>query len=433
MSNNSMACPGGLGEIGRSQAAQAAACGLDPHPDMNPILLKPSGSVGSQLVLNGKPWKNIRGRDYDGHFDFLFNQVVEAYERLAGKYDYVVVEGAGSIAELNLQRSDLVNMNLARRIDAPVLLVADIDRGGVFGAVIGTLDVLDPPDRDHVRSFLVNKFRGDPSLFEDGVGILEERTRISCLGVFPYARDIHLDAEDGVSLEEPSSQRVPSVEGVAVVALPHISNFTDFALLGPVPVLRAVPKERFDTIILPGTKSTIEDLEWLRRTGLADWILAEHDRGTRIIGICGGFQMLGETIEDPGDVESSTNGRAVRGLGLLPAKTTIVPEKTTRPVSARTPLGISFPAYEIHMGRTTVRSDAQPFAILDDGTTDGIRWGRVFGTYLHGALEHAGIVRELLGVDVSDREAIGAERHYDRLAKWFEENADLEVFRREFV
>ncbi len=433
MSNNSMACPDGLGEIGRSQAAQAAACGLDPHPDMNPILLKPSGSVGSQLVLNGKPWRNIRGRDYDGHFDFLFHQAVSAYERLSEKHDYVVVEGAGSVAELNLQRSDLVNMNLARTIDAPVLLVADIDRGGVFASIVGTLEILDLPDRNRIRSFLVNRFRGDPSLFADGVGILEARTRVPCLGVFPYARDIHLDAEDGVSLQEPASGRVPAVEGVAVIALPHISNFTDFALLGPVPFLREVPQAHFDMIILPGTKSTIEDLEWLRATGLADWILAEHDRGGRIVGICGGFQMLGETIEDPGNVESSTNGRAVPGLGLLPAKTTIAFEKTTRAVGAETPLGTSFAAYEIHMGRTTIPAGAQPFAGLEDGTTDGVRWGRVIGTYLHGALEEPGVIRELLAVGVSDSETISAERHYDRLARWFEENADLEVFRGEFL
>jgi adenosylcobyric acid synthase len=432
MSNNSMACPGG-GEIGRSQAAQAAACGLEPHPDMNPILLKPSGSVGSQLVLNGRPWQNIRGRDYDGHYCFLFEQVVEAYERLASQYDYVVVEGAGSVAELNLKRSDLVNLTLAERIDAPVLLVADIDRGGVFGSVVGTLDVLEPPERARVRSFLVNRFRGDPSLFADGVRILESRTGLACLGVFPFAPEIHLDAEDGVSLEEPFSRDVPRVKGVAVIALPHISNFTDFALLGPVPFLRAVPNDSFDTIILPGTKSTIEDLAWLRASGLADWIVAEYRRGVRVVGVCGGFQMLGETIQDPGNLESTGDGNTVAGLGLLPVQTSIAAEKTTRPVVARTPSGAVFDAYEIHMGRTTIPSDAQPFAVLDDRTTDGIRLERIAGTYLHGALENADVARETLGVAIPDSERTTSEVQYDRLARWFAAHADLETFRREFL
>jgi adenosylcobyric acid synthase len=257
--------------------------------------------------------------------------------------------------------------------------------------------------------------------------------------VFPYDPEIHLDAEDGVSLEDrdsyagPSSSTATAVAEVAVIALPHISNFTDFALLGRVPFLRAVPDERFHTIIIPGTKSTIEDLRWLRSTGLAEWILAEHGRGARVVGVCGGFQMLGETVRDPDGVESTGNGDSVPGLGLLRVHTTMVGEKTTRPVEARTPSGLRFSAYEIHMGQTTRPADSRPFAFLDDGTTDGIRNERVLGTYLHGAFENPRVLEETLMVDLGEAGRATGRNHYDRLARWFAENANLEAFGREFM
>lgn len=430
MSNNSMACRSG-GEIGRSQASQAAACGIQPHRDMNPILLKPSGSVGSQLVLNGKPWRNVRGMDYDGHFDYLRERVLESYRRLAGDFEYIVVEGAGGISELNLKRSDLVNLGLASRIDAPVLLVADIDRGGVFASVVGTFGLLEPGETELVRSFLINRFRGNPRLFADGVRILEEKTGRPCLGVFPYAGDIHLDPEDGVSLDAvdgpPDSDRVG---GVAVVGLPHISNFTDFRLLGSVPYLRSVPRDmRFDTVFLPGTKSPIEDMVWLRSTGLADWILGLHGQGTRVIGVCGGFQMMGEEISDPEHLESQTS--SVAGLGILPVRTRIGREKTTRPVRATTPSGVDFEAYEIHLGRTEVETGAQPFAILENGAPDGVRRGNAVGTYLHGALENPDVLAELIQRPVA--RTTTAEMHYDRLAEWFASAVDLDAFERLYL
>ena len=229
MSNNSMVCADG-GEIGRAQVAQAEACGLSPATDMNPILLKPTGALGSQVVLNGRPWKNLKAGEYYEHFDFLLDHVLNAYARLAASYDYVVIEGAGSVTELNLKHRDLVNLGLARRLNAPSLLVADIDRGGVFASVIGTFHLLESEEAALMRSFLVNRFRGDVGLFQDGIRILEEKTKRSCLGVFPYAPDIYLDAEDSVSLEGPAVAGNSGVRA-AIVRLPHISNFTDFRLL----------------------------------------------------------------------------------------------------------------------------------------------------------------------------------------------------------
>ena len=369
MSNNSMVCADG-GEIGRAQVAQAEACGLSPTTDMNPILLKPTGALGSQVVLNGRPWKNLRASEYYEHFDFLLDHVLNAYGRLAADYDYVVIEGAGSVTELNLKHRDLVNLGLALRLNAPAMLVADIDRGGVFASVIGTFHLLEPEEAALMRSFLVNRFRGDISLFKDGVRILEEKAQRPCLGVFPYAADIYLDAEDSVSLE---GRAVPANSGVraAIVRLPHISNFTDFRLLPDAVYLSQPSNEEFDVIFLPGTKNTIDDMTWLRARGFEPWLLARVEQGTKLIGVCGGFQMLGQQIVDPDGVESSS--ASVRGLGLLPIETRLAHSKTTRSVKARTPSGIEFQAYEIHMGVTTGRELRDPFAIVEGGHADGIR------------------------------------------------------------
>jgi adenosylcobyric acid synthase len=429
MSNNSMVCPAG-GEIGRSQASQAAACGLEPHPDMNPILLKPSGEVGSQLVLHGRPWRNVRGSDYDGHFDYLFAEVQESYHRLSAQFEYIVVEGAGGVTELNLKRSDLANLRLARALDAPCVLVADIDRGGVFASVVGTFGLLETEEAERFRSFLVNRFRGDPRLFDDGVGILEERTRKPCLGVFPYAADIHLDAEDGVSLESGHLSEMAPVPGVAVILLPHVSNFTDFRLLGPVPFLSRPSQETFETIFLPGTKAPIQDMRWLRSSGLSDWLIEQHRGGCRIVGVCGGFQMMGDEISDPHRVESSEGMTA--GLGLLRACTWIARKKVTRRVAGRTPGGVRFEAYEIHMGQTRVETPAPGFATLDDGSFEGVRSGNAIGTYLHGAFENAAVLAEVLGKPVPSPPD-HADRHFDRMAEWFALNVDRETFDREYL
>jgi adenosylcobyric acid synthase len=432
MSNNSMVCPGG-GEIGRAQAAQAEACRIDPHPDMNPILLKPTGSFGSQVVLNGRPWRNLQAADYYEHYDYLLERVLGSYARLAAEYDYVVIEGAGSTSELNLKHRDLVNLGLAARLGAPCLLVADIDRGGVFASVVGSFDLLDERESLLVRSFMVNRFRGDIGLFGNGVNILEEKTGRPCLGVFPYMPDIHLDAEDSVSLDE---RPLPGRSRVAIVRFPHISNFTDFRLLSDAVYLSRPVPERFDAIFLPGTKSTIEDMLWLRSIGMDRWLIEQAKSGTRIVGVCGGYQMLGEEIVDPGAVESPTS--SVRGLGLLPVHTRILPEKTTRAVRARTALGHSFDAYEIHMGLTTVEGNNPPFATLQDGTADGVRAQNAIGTYLHGAFENRVVLEEVLGYSIPDQvegsQAEGSkDAQYDRLADWFSQHARHDVLHTEYL
>jgi adenosylcobyric acid synthase len=413
MSNNSCACPGG-GEIGRAQAAQAEACGVAPEPAMNPILLKPNSDMGSQVVLDGKAWRTLRAREYYEHFEFLLARVLDAYESLAPRFEYVVIEGAGSVAELNLKRHDLCNLGLARRLSAPGLLVADIDRGGVFASVIGTFCLLEEEEKALLRSFAVNRFRGDASLFADGVRILESRTCRPCLGVFPMAAGINIDPEDAVCLEETS----PRADGatVAIIRLPRISNFTDFQLLEPFAqwVTRPVDK-RFDCVILPGTKNTIGDLEWLRRNGLDDWILGQSRNGARVVGICGGYQMMGERVADPYHVESET-GEA-QGLGLVPVATELRAEKTVRAVEAATPSGIRFSAYEIHMGETPRLPDAEPFAILSDGSLEGVRTDRCVGTYLHGALECAAVASELAGRTIPP--AAPKQQTYAQLADWF--------------
>ncbi len=424
MSNNSYPCPGG-GEIGRAQVAQAEACGLEPSPDLNPILLKPNSDCGSQVVVNGRVWRTLSARDYYAHFDYLLGQVLAAYARLAERFEYVVIEGAGSVAELNLADRDLVNFGLARRIGAPALLVGDIDRGGIFAALLGTVGLLPPEDRALVKALAVNRFRGDPRLFEDGVRILEERSGLPCLGVFPWLADAPLDEEDGVALERPESP--PAVDApcrAAIIRFPRISNFTDFRLMPWAVWLSRPREERFDAVFLPGTKNTLADLAWLRETGLADWVLDQHRAGAAIVGVCGGYQMLGEHVADPLGVESPR--REAQGLGLLPAITVMAAEKTTRVVDAATPSGLRFRAYEIHMGQTSLSRPVPPFAILQDGVAEGVRCGRVCGTYLHGALENPSVLGEILGAPVPPLPP--KTEVYDRLGEWFARYADTRRF-----
>lgn len=413
LSNNSYVCRGG-GEIGRAQAVQAEACGIEPSTDMNPILLKPSGT-GSQVVLEGAVWGGPC--EYRERFDLLFERVLEAYGRLAAQYEYIVIEGAGSVAELNLRDRDLANLGLARRLDAPALLVADIDRGGVFASIVGTLCLLDEADRQLFRSFAVNRFRGDPALFADGVRMLEQRTSLPCLGVFPMLDDVAIDAEDCVSLDEPAPARSPRI---AIVRLPHVANSTDFRLLAPYAQWVTRPTDAAcDCIILPGTKSTIADVEWMRAAGLDRWVTDHARAGGMVLGICGGYQIMGESIEDPDAAESSV--REARGLGLLPVRTVMQAVKTVRTVEAATPAGVRFTGYEIHMGETSRPADAVPFAVLPDGCTEGIRVERVAGTYLHGALESPGVVRELLGIEVTA--PVPRQSTYTHLAEWFGKHA----------
>jgi adenosylcobyric acid synthase len=346
--------------------------------------------------------------------------VLAAYADLARRFDVVVIEGAGSVSELNLRRYDLVNLGLVTRLRVPWILVADIERGGVFGSVVGTVQLLSPQERDLFRGFAVNRFRGDLSLFDEGVRILEDRTAAPCLGVFPFAPDLHLDAEDSLALDTRRRTEPPAGARLAIVRLPHLSNATDFRRLTWADWIDAPPAGRYDFVVVPGTKNTIDDLVWLRRTGLAAWIHGQHAAGATIVGVCGGFQMLGHSVRDPEGVESTTP--AADGLGLLPIETILTAEKRTEVVAARTAGGAAFGAYAIHAGRTRVIGDVrlEPFATLADGTADGLRAGRVLGTYLHGAFESAAVCQEVFGACPEDDLK---QSSYDRLADWFETHA----------
>jgi adenosylcobyric acid synthase len=428
MSNNSFPCRGG-GEIGRAQVAQAEACGLEPEVAMNPILLKPNGNGTSQVVVNGRVWKTLPARGYYEHYDYLLTQVLAAHAELARRFDVIVLEGAGSVSELNLRPFDLVNLGLVSRLGAPWVLVADIERGGVFASIVGSVSLLSPYERQLFRGFLVNKFRGDLSLFDRGVELLEAKTGSPCLGVFPYAEDVRLDAEDSLALDSllagsgsvsgsgGGCERMPAPAGarIGIVRLPRLSNATDFRLLPWATWITDSTADDVDFVILPGTKDTVADLGWMRARGLDAWVMRQHQRGATVIGVCGGYQMLGEVIRDPHGAESSRGETA--GLGLLPADTVLMRDKTTCVRRATTPGGAPFAAYEIHLGVTTSRAALPPFAVLEDGAPEGLRGDRVLGTYLHGALEHAAVCSELFGVPVEQGSSKAAD--YARLADWF--------------
>ena len=419
MSNNSYPCRLG-GEIGRAQVAQAEACGVEPEPSMNPILLKPGGNGRSQVIVNGRLWKTLSAREYYTHAEELRPIVSAAYQDLAGRFDAVIIEGAGSVSELNLRQHDLVNLGLVTRIRAPWILVADIERGGVFASVIGTTHLLSPEERALFRGFAINRFRGDVTLFDDGVGLLERETEAPCFGVFPFAADIHLDAEDSLALKTRPQTPAPPGARIAIVRLPHLSNATDFRLLTWADWIATPPAGDYDVIVLPGSKNTIADLSWLRAAGLADWILSQHRSGTRVVGICAGFQMLGRQIDDPTGIESDV--RSAPGLGLIPACTTLTCEKRTRAVRATTAGGVTFGGYEIHVGVTSTDAAATvvPFAMLEDGTTDGYQRDGIIGTYLHGSFENRDVCSEILGIRMPD--TADKAVHYQQLALWFEQH-----------
>ncbi len=413
MSNNSYPCRAG-GEIGRAQVAQAWACGLEPEPAMNPILLKPNSDGGSQVVLNGKVWQTLAAREYYQHSQMLWEVVLNAYQDLASRFEVIILEGAGSVAELNLRRFDLANLGLVTQLSAPWLLVGDIERGGIFASIIGTVELLRPEERSFLRAFAVNKFRGDRSLFDEGREILEQRTAVPCLGVFPYAPGIHLDDEDSLSIPtSPAPSAGPDGQRCAIIQFPRISNTTDFRLLTMAAWIAHPVDQNFNFVFLPGTKNTIDDLAWMHSERLDDWVLGQYRRGATLIGICGGFQMLGLSIHDPCGMES--NRQEAAGLGLLPVRTTMTREKTTRVVQVRTPRGHSYSAYEIHLGETSYdAANFEPFAYLENGAREGLRGNRIIGTYLHGAFENATVLAEI-GITADAQQASGVEV----LAEWF--------------
>ncbi len=484
MALNSYATPEGL-EIGRAQAVQAEAAGVPCHTDMNPLLLKPQSDHTSQVVLHGRPigsksaydyWKRSGG-DIEG-IDFR-KEVCDAFDRLAARYNPIVMEGAGSISELNLRETDLVNMPMACYADAAVILVADIDRGGVFASVYGSIALQTPADRARIRGIIINKFRGDLRLFDDGRRMIEELCGVPVLGVIPYFGDIHIEEEDSVSLAGKSMQAQRGRVNIAVIMLRHLSNFTDFDSLEQdtrvhIYYTNNVDEiSKADIIILPGSKSTLDDLYELRRNGCAQAIQRAHRQGKTVIGICGGFQMMGVDVCDPEHVEGDID--RLPGLGLLPTTTTMSGEKVTRqvsftfvhsaasspvsvdlspaqdsepyaasapsaalgPVSAGLSGGASGHAYEIHMGQTRPFGDApvSPLAILSDGRVDGYRVSdRLWGTYLHGILDNAMVVESLLA-PFADRLSADSEpfdyaafkeKQYDRLAAHVRKHIDMD-------
>lgn len=401
MSNNAAVTIDG-GEIGRAQALQAIACRVEPHSDMNPVLLKPQADRTSQLIVHGR----VRGTLGSGNFrearGALLTEVLESYARLRADCDLVVVEGAGSPAEINLRAGDIANMGFARAANVPVVLIGDIDRGGVIASVVGTRAVIDAEDAAMIRGFLINKFRGDPALFEDGYREIEQRSGWPGFGVIPWlSAAARLPSEDAVILERPADPR----EGRKLVAcpiLPRISNFDDLdplklepgVELVMVPPGRPIPAEAA-IIVLPGSKATIADLAALRAEGWDIDIKAHHRRGGLIIGVCGGYQMLGRRIADPLGIEGAPD--AVDGLGLLDVETILSPAKTLRRVRGEA-LGAAIEGYEMHMGETSGPGAAQPFAVLDGGANDGAigRDGHVIGSYLHGLFASADLRRALL-------------------------------------
>ncbi len=451
MSNNAAVCPDGS-EIGRAQATQAYASGLEPHVDMNPVLIKPEADSRSQVVVMGRPWKTLDAREYYPKKDVLWKEVTAALDRLRSQYELVIIEGAGSAAELNLRAGDIVNMAVARYAHAPVLLTGDIDRGGIFAQLIGTVWLLEPEERELVKGLIVNKFRGDISLFSDGIRILEEKSGVPVMGVVPYLHDLSIPEEDAVALENPFARPIPTPEVIEIVVihLPRIANFDDFDPLATEPGVHMRYVDRPEqmgnpaAIIIPGTKSTINDLAWLRSCGIDKAIQRYAQNGGSVVGICGGYQMLGEVVHDPDHVESKLE--SAPGLGLLPIETVFAGDKATHQVSAQVQNGPGWFAglegqtvsgYEIHMGRTR---SAGPFleiterngqsAHAPDGATS--KDGKIWGCYLHGLfanqnlrlawLESLGWKGEQTGKSANPFAASLA-----RLADTLEKNLDMEL------
>ena len=452
MALNSFITDEGL-EMGRAQVMQAEAAGIKPSVLMNPILLKPTSDMGSQVIVGGEVLGTMKAKDYYAYKHKLVPDIMKAYNTLSEEYDIIVIEGAGSPAEINLKDDDIVNMGMAKMAKAPVLLAGDIDRGGVFAQLIGTVMLLEEDERAMVKGLIVNKFRGDKSILDPGIVMLEEKSRVPVIGVVPYM-DIKLDDEDSLSgrLEE---ERAAGLIDIAVIRLPRISNFTDFNPLENIPgvslryVKRPSELKNPDMIILPGTKNTMGDLKWLRMSGLEAKILKAASNGCIIFGICGGFQMLGESLEDPDGAEE---GGSMAGMGLIAMDTVFKSEKTRTRVTGRVNLiegdlsglsGAEIEGYEIHMGESRLKSGTRPFCKITDSAAagftkaDGGLSGNIYGTYVHGffdkeeaseALVHS--IGKKKGLDTADVTGVDykefKETQYDMLAKTLRESLDME-------
>ena len=427
------------GEIGRAQAVQAQACGLEPHTDMNPVLLKPNSDTGAQVIIHGRAVTTMNAVAYHGYKQIAMQAVLASHERLGEQYPVIMVEGAGSPAEINLRANDIANMGFAEAVDCPVLLVADINRGGVFAHLVGTLELLSPSEQARVKGFVINRFRGDIALLKPGLDWLEARTGKPVVGVLPYVMDLHLEAEDG--LDQRQADKAEQVLNVVVPILPRISNHTDFDPLRLHPQVnlqfiaagQAIPPA--DLIILPGSKSVRGDLAHLRANGW-DKAIERHLRyGGKVLGICGGLQMLGQQLHDPLGLEGAAGSSP--GLGLLEMSTVLEAEKQLRNVRGHLALeDAAVVGYEIHAGVTTGAALARPAVHLDDGRFDGACSpdGQILGTYLHGLFESPQACSALLrwagleNVEQVDYHAL-RERDIERLADLVENHLDVRLLR----
>ena len=451
MALNSFITSEGL-EMGRAQVMQAEAAGIEPSVLMNPVLLKPTNDVGSQVIVNGEVLGTMSARDYFKYKKKLVPDIMKAFHKLAEENDIIVIEGAGSPAEINLKSEDIVNMGMAKMAKAPVLLAGDIDRGGVFAQLYGTVELLEEDERKMIKGLIINKFRGDKSILDPGVAMLEEKCKIPVVGVAPYM-NIQLEDEDSLTERFDRHQEVGVID-MAVIRVPRISNFTDFNPFESIPgvSLRYVQHpsdlKQPDVIFLPGTKNTMDDLKWLRESGMEALILKAAASGTLIFGICGGYQMLGENLSDPHGVEA---GGTMRGIGLLPVDTVFAEHKTRTQVCGKfleldeefAPLkNVEFTGYEIHMGVTTLHEGASPLtAIRDHATTtqekqDGAYRSRVYGTYVHGVFDKEGVAEAVIralgrkkGIDTTDMKGVDfqafKETQYDILAAALREHLDM--------
>lgn len=438
-------------EMGRAQVMQAEAAGIEPSVLMNPILLKPTNDTGSQVIVNGEAVGQMSAKDYYKKKKDYIPAVREAYEKLSGEYDIIVIEGAGSPAEINLKQDDIVNMGMAKIAGSPVLLAGDIDRGGVFAQIVGTLALLDEDERQMVKGTIINKFRGDLSILEPGLRILEEKTDVKVRGVVPY---FHLDLDEEDSLTERFTRKnTTGLVDIAVIRLPRISNFTDFHALECMEEINLCYVETPgqlkdpDLILIPGSKNTIEDLLWMRQNGLEAKILKHASHGKPVFGICGGYQMLGETISDPEEMEGC---QSVKGMGLLPVTTVFQKEKTRTRIQGQfleltgifgSLTGARVEGYEIHMGETTCR-DGAGILTLEDGNrgtkTDGASSGNVYGCYVHGVFDseevRGRLVKALLmekGYEDTEVRTLNMEEYknsqYDELARILRESLDMDA------
>ena len=451
MALNSYITEDGL-EMGRAQVMQAEAAGIKPSVYMNPILLKPTNESGSQVIVNGEVLGVMGAREYFSFKKTLIPDIKKAYEKLASEYDIIVIEGAGSPAEVNLKQEDIVNMGLAKAIQAPVLLVGDIDRGGVFAQLVGTLELFEEDEKNLVKGLIINKFRGDKTILDPGIEILEKKTGVPVVGVAPYM-SLQLEDEDGVSSRFEQPQTVDLID-LAVIRVPRISNFTDFNALEVLPgvsvryVKSVAELKDPDMILLPGSKNTMEDLLWMRQNGLEASILKQAAKGKIIFGICGGYQMLGERISDPEGVEA---GGTIKGMGLLPLETVFKGEKTRTQVKGkfgevRGPLkelsGLEIQGYEIHMGVSTLKGEGHALSQVEDTVTkerktDGAYQDRVYGSYIHGIFDKEKVAETIVnaigkekGIDLDQMAGVDyaafKETQYDLLAGELRKHLDLD-------